>query len=201
MFWDQEKYKKTVCTASSGLPKCLFNSGYSKLEVFSTIVTKHYNDTINWAFVSKDKLNDALDDVDKNGDLIPITQDDAIIYASDNEVLIDLPLTITNLTSFFDGMKLHYNNGSGTRDVVTFNGADFVDNMQIRCKIRLSNDSIILVDPETLNFLENPDIASIPQTSENYCREIQSVDPSQVEHLLMPQSLFPLQEEMISHHY
>ncbi len=156
---------------------------------------------INWAFVSKDKLNDALDDVDKNGDPIPITQDDAIVYASDNEVLIDLPLTITNLISFFDGMKLRYNDGSGTRDVVTFIGVDFVDDMQIRCKIRLSNNSIILVDPETLNFLENPDIASIPQTSEDYCQEIQSVDPSQVEHLLTPQSLLPLQEEMMSHHY
>ncbi len=98
-------------------------------------------------------------------------------------------------------MKLNYNNGSGMRDVVTFIGADFVDDMQIRCKIRLSNDSIILVDPKTLNFLENPDIASIPQTSEDYCQEIQSVDLSQVEHLLTPQSLLPLQEEMISHHY
>ncbi len=184
-----------------GLPECLFNSGYLKLNLFSTAVAKYYNDTINWAIVLKGKLNEALDDVDKNGDPIPITQDDTIIYADDNKVLKNAPLTLTNLISFFDGMRLPYNDGSGTRDVVTFVGADFVDDMQIKCKIRLSNDSTILVDPETLNYLDNPGIASIPQTSEDYCQEIQSVNPSQVKHLLMPQSLSPLQEEMMSHHY
>ena len=119
----------------------------------------------------------------------------------DDEILIDAPLTLTNLVSFLNGMKLRYNDGSGTRDVVTFMGADFVDGMQIKCNIKLSNDSTILVDPETLNFLENPDIASIPQTSEDYCREITTVDPSDVEHLLKPQSISPLQEEMMSYHY
>jgi hypothetical protein len=184
-----------------GLLECLSNSGYSKLDLFSTTASKYYNNSINWAFASKDKLNDLLDDVDKNGDPIPITQDDVVVYKNDNEVLIDLPLTLTNLISFFDGMKLRYNNGNGTRDIVTFIGADFVDDMQIKCKIRLSNNSTILVNLETLNFQKNPDIALIPQTSEEYCREIQSVDPSQVEHLLAPKSLSPLQEEMMSHHY
>jgi hypothetical protein len=201
MFWDQEKYKKTFCTASLGLPKCLFNSGYLKLELFSTTVSKYYNNTINWAFASKEKLDNALDDVNKNGNPIPITQDNAIVYTSNVKVLIDLPLNLTILISFFDGMKLRYNDGSGTRDIVTFFGADFVDDMQIKCNIKLLNNSTILVDPETLNFLENPDIASIPQTSEDYCQEIMSVDPSEVEHLLQPQSLSPLQEEMMSHHY
>jgi hypothetical protein len=40
--------------------------------------------------------------------------------------------------------------------------------MQLKCKIRKSDESEILVDLETLNFIENPDIASIPQTSEDY---------------------------------
>jgi hypothetical protein len=114
MFWDQEKFKKTFRTASSGLPECLFNSGYSKLNLFSTTVAKYYNNTTNWAFVSKGKLNEALDDVDNNGDPIPITQDDTIIYADDNEVLKNTPVTLTNLISFFDGMRLRYNNGSRT---------------------------------------------------------------------------------------
>jgi hypothetical protein len=61
----------------------------------------------------------------------------------------------------------------------------------------LSNDSVILVDPESLIFIENPDIASILQTSQEYCEKI---EPSQLEHILSPQSLSPLQEEMMSHH-
>jgi hypothetical protein len=65
-------------------------------------------------------------------------------------------------------MKLRYNDGSGTRDIVTFLGADFVENMHLKCKIRLSNNLVILVDIETLNFIENLDIASIPETSEEY---------------------------------
>jgi len=63
---------------------------------------------------------------------------------------------------------LCYNDGQGTRDIVTFLGADFVDGIHLKCKIRKSDESETLVDLETLNFIENPDIASIPQTSEDY---------------------------------
>jgi hypothetical protein len=59
---------------------------------------------------------------------------------------------------------------------------------------------VILVDPETLNFIENPDIASILQTSEEYCQECKNIEPSQMKHILSSQSLSPLQEEMMSHH-
>jgi hypothetical protein len=68
-----------------------------------------------------------------------------------------------NLVAF-----LQYNDGSGTRDVVTFLSIDFVKDMRFKRKIKLSNDSVILVDPETLNFIENSDIALIPQTSSDY---------------------------------
>ncbi len=83
-------------------------------------------------------------------------------------VSIDIPVTLTNLVSFFQGMKLRYNDGLGTRDIVTFLRADFVEDMQLKCKIQLSNDLVILVDVETLNFIENPDIALILETSEDY---------------------------------
>jgi hypothetical protein len=83
---------------------------------------------------------------------------------------------------------------------VTFLGADFGEAMQIKCQIKLSNDLVILIDPESLNFIKNPDIASIPQTSQEYCRECKNIEPSQLEHILSPQSLSPLQEEMMSHH-
>jgi hypothetical protein len=79
-------------------------------------------------------------------------------------------------------MWLHCNNGNGTQDIDTFVGADFVDGMQIKCKVRLSNNNIILVDPETLNFIENPDIASIPQTPEEYYQELENNEPLQLEH-------------------
>jgi hypothetical protein len=57
------------------------------------------------------------------------------------------------------------------------------------------------VDPETLNFIENPDIALIPQTLEEYCRDCTNIKPSNLEHILNPKMLSPLQEEMMSHHY
>ena len=57
MFWDREKFNKTLKTASLGLPKHLFNIGYSRLEMFSTTISNFYNDTINWAFASKEKLH------------------------------------------------------------------------------------------------------------------------------------------------
>jgi hypothetical protein len=57
------------------------------------------------------------------------------------------------------------------------------------------------VDPETLNFIENLDILSIPQTSEEYYWELENNEPSQLKHLFSPQSLSPIQEQMMSHHY
>jgi hypothetical protein len=114
---------------------------------------------------------------------------------------MDVPVTLTDRISFFDGMKVSCNNGNGTRDFVIFVGADFFDEMQIKCKIKLSDNRTILFDPEMLNFIENPDIASIPLTSEDYCQEIEHIEPSQLEHLLTLQSLSPLQEEIISHHH
>jgi hypothetical protein len=81
---------------------------------------------------------------------------------------MDIPVTLTNLVSFFKDMKLKYNNGQGIQDIVTFLGADFDEAMQIKYQMKLSNDLVILVDPKSLNFIENPDIASIPQTSQEY---------------------------------
>jgi hypothetical protein len=98
-------------------------------------------------------------------------------------------------------MKLKYNDGQErTQDIVTFLGADFGKAMQIKCQIKLSNNSVIVVDPKSVDFIENPDIASIPQTSqEYYCEECENIEPSHLEHILSPQSLSPLQEEMMSH--
>jgi hypothetical protein len=105
------------------------------------------------------------------------------------------------MSSFFQNMKLKYNNGNGTRDIVTFLGVDFVDGMQLKCNIRLSDDSTKLVDPEMLNFIENPDVAVIPQTSEEYCRDAANLNPLDLEHILKPVTLSPFQEEMLSYHY
>ncbi len=124
----------------------------------------------------------------------------AIVTIIEKEISMDIPLMLTNLVSLSKDMRLKYNDGRGTQDIVTFLGADFGKDMQIKCQIKLSNDSVIHVDPETLNFIANPDIVLIPQTSKKYCRECKHVEPSQLEHILSPQSLSPLQEEMMSHH-
>jgi len=160
--------------------------------VFSTILSSFYDDKIHWALASKEKINELANLDDNDGD--------NILTIGDNEVTLDIPVMLTNLVSFFKDMKLKYNDGQGTRDIVTFLGADFGKAMQIKCQIKLSNDSVILVDPESLNFIGNPDIASIPQTSQEYCHECENIEPSQLEHILSPQSLSPLQEEMMSHH-
>ncbi len=156
-----------------------------------------YDDMINWAFTSKEKLRD-LAQIDGGSSIVD--DDGGIVYADDDGILLDVPLTLTNLISFFTGMHLCYNDGRGTQEVVKFLGADFVDDMQIKCTVQLSNDAIILVDPETLNFIENPDVASIPQTSDDYLCESENILPSQLQTLLSPKSLSPLQEGMLSHH-
>ena len=127
------------------------------MEAFSTILSNFYDDKIRWALASKEKVNE-LANLDNNGN--------NILTIGDNEVTLDIPVMLTNLVSFLKDMRLKYNDGQGTRDIVTFLGADFGEDMQIICQIKLSNDSVILVDPKSLNFIENPDIPSIPQTSQ-----------------------------------
>jgi hypothetical protein len=47
----------------------------------------------------------------------------------------DIPATIDNAVSFMQGMKLQYNDGNGTRDIITFLGIDYIDDMQLVCMI------------------------------------------------------------------
>ena len=77
-----------------------------------------------------------------------------------------------------EGLTLILNDGSTTKELVTFKGVEFVNGTQQHCKVQQQDGSIALVCPELLHFIENPDIASIPQTSEDYCRECLSVDPT-----------------------
>jgi hypothetical protein len=51
-----------------------------------------------------------------------------------------------------------------------------------------------------IELLENPDIASIPQTLADYIRKSEHITPLQLEHIMHPKALSPLQEEMMSHH-
>ncbi len=186
-------------THSSGLPEFLFNSGYSRLQSFTTFLQPYYDATVHWVFASESK-NKALAQSDK-GNAITSNADAGIAYLQGNgDVTIDVPLTLTNLVAFLQGMKLIYNDGSGTRDIVTFLSSDFVEDMRLKCKIKLSNNSVILVDPETLNFIKNPDIALIPHTSSDYIQDNANITPSQMEHIMYPKALSALQEEIMSHH-
>jgi hypothetical protein len=55
LIWDHSKYCKTFKTHALGLPECLFSSGYSCLETYSTMLASYYNDAVNWAFFFKNK--------------------------------------------------------------------------------------------------------------------------------------------------
>ncbi len=58
LIWDHGKYCKTYKTHASDLPKCLFSSGYSCLETYTTMLASYYDDAVNWAFSSKAKDKD-----------------------------------------------------------------------------------------------------------------------------------------------
>jgi hypothetical protein len=121
LFWDHGQFTKTFKTHSSGLPECLFSSGYSQLQSFSTFLMPYYDDKVNWAYtaISKDKELAQSDD----GKAIISDNGSAIVYVSNNEISLEVPMTLTNLVSFFQGMRLHYNDSQGTQDIVTFSGS------------------------------------------------------------------------------
>jgi hypothetical protein len=94
----------------------------------------YYDDMVNWAYTtsSKDKELAQSDD----GNSILSEDASAVFYASDSKVSITVPVTVTNLVSFFQDMRLQYNDGQGAQNVVTFLGADFFDDIQLKCKIQ-----------------------------------------------------------------
>ncbi len=111
----------------------------------------YYDDKVNWAYIaiSKDKELVQSD----NGKAIISEDGSALVYVSDHEVFLDVPVTLTNLVSFLQGMHLRYKDGQGTQDIVNFLEAYFIDDMQLKCKIKKSDDLVILVNLATLNFI------------------------------------------------
>ena len=68
------------------------------------------------------------------------------------------------------------------------------------CHIQRSDGTELLAVPQMLNFSENPDIASIPQTNEEYFNKCHYLDPSDLGQIMHPKALSLLQEEMMSQH-
>ena len=66
--------------------------------MFSTILSRFYDDKICWALASKEKVDELANLDDKDGD--------NILTIGDNEVTLDMPVTLTNHVSFFNDMKL-----------------------------------------------------------------------------------------------
>jgi hypothetical protein len=118
---------------------------------------------------------------DDGGDVI-VTVD------SEGGVSFALPATVDNVVSFMRGMKLGYNDGKGTHDI----DIDYVDDMHMVCLIQRLDDTELLVVPEMINFIENPDIASIPQTNEEYYKKSHYLDPSDLKQTVHPQAMSPL---------
>ncbi len=55
-------------------------------------------------------------------------------------------------------------------------------------------------DTKIRQLIENLDIVSIPQTLVDYIRKGKHMTPLQLEHIMYPKALSPLQEDMMSHH-
>jgi hypothetical protein len=87
LIWDHGKYCKTFKTHDSGLPECLFCSGYSRLETYSTMLASYYNNGINWAFSSKTK----------NRTIADLNDGDGSVLIDGNTVTLDIPLTVKNM--------------------------------------------------------------------------------------------------------
>jgi hypothetical protein len=111
-----------------------------------------------------------------------------------------LDVSVEETIYFLEGMKLILNDGSGIKSVVNFIGVELSGGTRQKFKVFNNDSTTNLVDPQMLHFLENPDIASVPQASDDYCRECEAVSKEDLKHVLNPQSLSPFQEEMMSYH-
>ncbi len=153
------------------------------MSAFTMHLSKYYNNAVYWAFSLKVKDTELASNDDGN-----------IVVMLDSEcgITFDMPASVENVISFMKGMKLRYNNGNGIQDTVIFLGMDYVDDMQMVCHIQQSDGTKLKAIPQMLNFIENPDIASIPQTKEEYYNKCHYLDPSDLEKIMHPQALSPL---------
>ena len=108
LIWNHRKHKLTFSTTSSGLPECLFNTGYSNFVAYTTSLSTHYNDTLTCTKASKPNVIEYPE-----GDLIDLSKEETI--------------------SFLEGMKLILNDGSGSKYLVTFVGVESEDGTQRKC--------------------------------------------------------------------
>ena len=69
-----------------------------------------------------------------------------------------------------------------------------VDVMKQKYKVQRINviKNLVDPDPENLSSIDNPDVASIPQTSEQYCREGSNISAEELEHISNPTQLASL---------
>ena len=73
-------------------------------------------------------------------------------------------------------MELIINDGRSSKSLITFKGTVYNNNSTSQCKVLTKFGKEIVVPSDYLHFVENPDIASIPQTSEDYCRECTNIN-------------------------
>ena len=97
-------------------------------------------------------------------------------------------------------MELILNDGSGGESLVKFKELTDASNNGSQCKVATKDGKELTVPSDYLHYVENPDIASIPQVSEDYCRECNNITKQDLAHILQPKSLSPLQEEIMSYH-
>ena len=56
-------------------------------------------------------------------------------------------------------MPLIFNDGLGSKELLTFIGVDSVNSMQQTYNVRKSDLSTMTAYPDSLHFIENPDVA------------------------------------------
>ena len=88
LIWNHKKIKLTFNMASLGLLECLFNTGYSKIVSYATKLSRHYNDSLSWAFTSETNVTEV-----SKGD--------------------SLDISVEKKMAFIEGVKLILNDESG----------------------------------------------------------------------------------------
>jgi hypothetical protein len=88
LYWNKKQFCKTFHTANSGLPECLFTSGYTELSAFTSHLAQYYEDKFHWAFSSK--VKDIELSASDDGDVI-------VRVDSEGGISFDMPVLIDNI--------------------------------------------------------------------------------------------------------
>ena len=171
--WDNGTHTRTFYHSERRLPELVLGTGFSYFSSFCTRVRRHYDDNVQYAFSSA--------------------------YTFIDPETPDTPAVISPIKEYALGSPLVYKDGKGNHEAVVYEGVSADGNRHI---VRTSDGAKVVTPESHIQDMNQADLTNVPTTPLEYCQEIgKGLTKEEVQSLVYPRVLSPLQQEFMSWHH